>query len=54
MEADAYATALMVLGPDAGTDFAVKHKLAALIRYASSDSDSLVEQTTPALDAMLA
>lgn len=54
MEADAYATALMVLGPDAGIDFAVKHQLAALIRFADSDDDSIAEQTTPALDAMLA
>jgi thiamine biosynthesis lipoprotein len=53
MEADAYATALMVLGPDAGVDFAVRHQLAALIRF-TRDGDSIVEQTTPALDAMLA
>ena len=54
MEADAYATALMVLGPDAGIDFAVKHQLAALIRFADRDDGSIAEQTTPALDAMLA
>jgi thiamine biosynthesis lipoprotein len=52
MEADAYATALMVLGADAGTDFAIKHKLAALIRFRSGDANA--ERTTPALDAMLA
>jgi len=41
-----------VLGPDAGTDFAVKHKLAAMIRFRSGDA--ITERTTPALDAMLA
>jgi thiamine biosynthesis lipoprotein len=51
MEADAYATALMVLGADAGTDFAIKHELAALIRF--RNGDAIAERTTPALDAML-
>jgi thiamine biosynthesis lipoprotein len=51
MEADAYATALMVLGADAGTDFAIKHELAALIRFRSGDA--IVERATPALNAML-
>lgn len=53
MEADAYATALMVLGPDAAIDFAVTHDLAALILFRREDGN-IVERTTPALDAMLA
>ncbi|MGN6309135.1 MAG: FAD:protein FMN transferase [Xanthobacteraceae bacterium] len=52
MEADAYATALMALGPDAAIEFAVAHDLAALIRF-QQDSSDIVERTTPALDAML-
>jgi FAD:protein FMN transferase len=52
MEADGYATALMVLGPDAGVDFAVKHQLAALVLF--RHGDAVTELTTPALDAMLA
>jgi len=52
MEADGYATALMVLGPDAGVDFAVKHQLAALVLF--RHGDAVTERTTPALDAMLA
>jgi thiamine biosynthesis lipoprotein len=51
MEADAYATALMVLGPDAGTELAVWHQLAAMIRFRIGDT--IVERTTPALEAML-
>lgn len=53
MEADAYATALMVLGPEAAIDFAVTHDLAALILFRQNSGD-IVERTTPALDAMLA
>jgi thiamine biosynthesis lipoprotein len=52
MEADAYATALMVLGPDAAINFAVAHDLAALILFQQS-SGSVIERTTPVLDAML-
>jgi thiamine biosynthesis lipoprotein len=52
MEADGYATALMVLGPDVGVDFAVKHQLAALFLF--KHGDAVTERTTPALDAMLA
>ena len=52
MEADAYATALMVLGPHAAFDFAAAHDLAALIRFQRND-DRLSERTTPALDMML-
>lgn len=52
MEADAYATALMVLGSDAAIDFAVAHDLAALILF-RQDGGDIAERTTPALDAML-
>ncbi len=52
MEADGYATALMVMGPDAGVDFAVRHGLAALLLFRRGDA--IAERTTPALDAMLA
>ncbi|MEO6945821.1 MAG: FAD:protein FMN transferase [Nitrobacter sp.] len=52
MEADAYATALMVMGPDAAIDFATKQQLAAVITFVNEDG-RLCERTTPALDAML-
>lgn len=52
MEADAYTTALMVLGPNAAIDFAVAHNLAALILFRQDDG-SIIERTTPALDTML-
>lgn len=52
MEADAYATALMVMGPDAAIDFATQQQLAAIVTFVSDD-DGLCERTTPALDAML-
>jgi thiamine biosynthesis lipoprotein len=51
MEADAYATALMVLGPDAAIDFAIAHSLAALILF--KQGDAIAERTTPMLDEML-
>jgi len=54
MAADAYATALMVLGPEAGLAFATRHELAALILFEDEDGAVLREQTTPQLDAMLA
>ncbi|ABE64364.1 ApbE-like lipoprotein [Nitrobacter hamburgensis X14] len=53
MEADAYATALMVLGPDAGADFAARHQLAAIIRFSGNDDAIIAERTTPMLDQML-
>ena len=37
MEADAWATALMVLGPDAGLQFATDHNLAALFQVRNRD-----------------
>ncbi|CAM5436146.1 FAD:protein FMN transferase [Afipia felis] len=51
MEADAYATALMALGPDAAIDFAIAHSLAALILF--RQGDAITERTTPMLDRML-
>ena len=52
MEADAYATALMVMGPDVAINFATEQRLAATVLYTSHDGN-LYERTTPALDAML-
>lgn len=52
MTADAAATALMVLGPDAAARFAARHRLAArLVRF---DGRRLCEHLSPALSAMLA
>lgn len=51
MEADAYATALMVLGPDAAIDFAIAHGLAAIILF--KHGETVTERTTPMLDQML-
>lgn len=51
MEADAYATALMVLGPDAAIDFAIAHGLAAVILF--QQDNAITERTTPMLDQML-
>ena len=51
MEADAYATALMVLEQDAAIDFAITHRLAAVILC--KHGDTFTERTTPMLDQML-
>lgn len=51
MEADAYATVLMVLGPEAAIDFAIAHRLAAVILF--KQGDAFTERTTPMLDQML-
>ncbi len=51
MEADALATGLMVLGPDAGYDVAVKEDVAAL--FLVKHEDGLHEIVTPALDRYL-
>jgi thiamine biosynthesis lipoprotein len=54
MEADAYATALMVMGPEAGMTFAEQHKLAALCLYRPGHgSREIVERISPELEAML-
>ncbi len=49
--ADAYATALMVLGPEAGPAFAEQHDLAAL--FLVREGDELREILSPAMDALL-
>jgi thiamine biosynthesis lipoprotein len=56
MRADAYATALTVMAPDAALAFAAEHGLAALILAASSRGGrarGLEERLSPALAAML-
>lgn len=52
MRADAYATALTVMAPDAALAFAAEHSLAAMI-LARGAADSLEERLSPALAAML-
>lgn len=49
-DADALGTALLVLGPTEGYDWAVEHDVAALMVSRTPD-DKLVERTTPAWDA---
>ena len=51
MTADAVATALTVLGPDAGAPFATRHGIAA--RLVSIDDGQISETLTPAMSAML-
>jgi thiamine biosynthesis lipoprotein len=51
MSADAWATALTVMGPDAALAFAAEHALAALI--VSRGASGLEERLSPALRAML-
>jgi thiamine biosynthesis lipoprotein len=51
MSADAWATALTVMAPDAALAFATKHDLAALI--VSRGATGLEERLSPALQAML-
>ena len=54
MEADAYATALMVMGPEAGMAFARRHGLAALCLFRPAHGDSEIEERiSPQLEAML-
>lgn len=48
--ADAYATAIMALGPEAGYAFAVQHAISALF-FIHSGPDGFIEKTTPAFDA---
>ena len=45
MTADALATAIMVLGPDAGYNFAEKHQLAVLMLI--SENDEFSQRMTP-------
>lgn len=51
MQADALATALSVLGPEAGLDHAVRHGIAA--RFLVRGPDGLREHMSPAMAAML-
>jgi thiamine biosynthesis lipoprotein len=51
MWADAWSTALMVLGPEAGMALAVEHGIAALF-VQREGSGRLVESITPAMDAL--
>jgi thiamine biosynthesis lipoprotein len=51
MHADALATALTVLGPDAGFEYAARRNLAAL--FISRSGDALVEKMTPQFRAYL-
>jgi FAD:protein FMN transferase len=52
MEADAYATALMVMGARAGMAFAERHDIAATMLF-TTDAGAVAEQISPALQAML-
>ena len=51
MWADAWATALLVLGPDEGWDVALRENLAVL--FLVRDGDAFVEKMTPAFEARL-
>jgi thiamine biosynthesis lipoprotein len=50
--ADAYATALMVLGPDAGMALAGRLGLAALFIERGADGQPFTERSTPAFDRL--
>ncbi len=52
MEADALATALLVLGPEAGYELAIEQKLAALFIVRAPDGE-FAERVTPAMQAIL-
>ena len=49
MRADGLSTLLMVLGPERGYDYAVRHQLAALL--VSRTPQGFQTRTTPAFDA---
>jgi thiamine biosynthesis lipoprotein len=53
MQADAYATALLVMGPDVAIAFAETYELAALIRYRPSTTHAITERVSAPLQAML-
>ncbi len=53
MMADAWATALMVLGPDQGYDVAVTQDLAVLFLIHGEDGGELEQRLTPAFEALL-
>jgi thiamine biosynthesis lipoprotein len=50
--ADAYATALMVLGPEEGLAMATRLGLAALLIERTADGQQFTERTTPAFDRL--
>lgn len=52
LEADALATALLVMGPERGYNWAVREKLAAMF-VSRTDDNTWTEQTTPAWDALI-
>jgi thiamine biosynthesis lipoprotein len=52
MQADAYATALMVMGPEGAIAFADAHALAAVIRYRAG-ATTVIERVSAPLQAML-
>lgn len=54
MTADAWATALMVLGPERGYDLAVERGLAAFFLTRNEAGDGFVERATPAFDRITA
>ena len=53
MEADAYATALMVLGPDDGLAFATERNLPAVMLFRVRPDGPIRERLSPALKALL-
>jgi len=52
IDADAYATALMVLGPQAGLDLAQQRHLPVLLLERTGRPGVWREYTTPAFDAL--
>jgi thiamine biosynthesis lipoprotein len=50
-DADGLATALLALGPEAGYDWAIQRRVAALFVRRTAE-DRLIEKTTPAWDAL--
>jgi thiamine biosynthesis lipoprotein len=53
MQADAYATALMVMGPERALAFAEEKQLAAVIRYRPASHDAIAEALSTPMQAML-
>ena len=49
VEADALDTALVVMGPEAGYDWCVKHRVAAYFQSPSAEGPRVVERSTPRL-----
>lgn len=53
MQADAYATALMVMGPERAMAFADAKQLPVVLRYRSADTGAVAEHISAPLQAML-